>query len=263
MYQTHLKIGEHIFQIESAQEQMIQLIYQDYASFILNPPPKKVDLQARLEPYPIGVTTTDFHVVITNRQGMIAYERSDYRITIDTSFNRAKLLVLDAVALKHALMNLYSAFIVYQSWGLLLHSSCLEQAGKAYLFAGRSGAGKSTVAKLSQPRAVYSDEATILKITDGAVQVLPSPFNSELAMTGRQPFCPLTAIYLLTQSSDVKTKPLNRTETLFQLIDKVFYWPHDTSETKKILHLCQQLITAVPARQLYFQKNNRFWELIS
>ncbi len=69
-------------------------------------------------------------------------------------------------ALKHALMNLYSSFIVHHKWGLLIHSSCLKEGDKAFLFSGQSGAGKSTVVKLSHPRPILSDEATVVKITE-------------------------------------------------------------------------------------------------
>ena len=49
-------------------------------------------------------------------------------------------------------MNLYSSFIAYHNWGLLIHSSCVVNKGEAHIFSGHSGAGKSTAAKLSHPR---------------------------------------------------------------------------------------------------------------
>lgn len=262
MKSIFLKIGEHIFHIQSQAETMIAQVQQDYSPFIHASHSAKADLYMKLQPGS-GVTTTDYQVQIQTSPEKVIYERSDYWLEVDAGFRHATLSALDPLAFKHALMNLYSALIVHQSWGLLLHSSCLEESGKAILFAGRSGAGKSTVAKLSLPRTVFSDEATIVKMKSNGIEVLSSPFNSELKTKSVQPSRLLSAIYLLVQSQELKTQEITRANALCQIIDKVFYWPHENTETRKVLQLCKQLVDRVPIFEMYFQKNNRFWELIS
>ena len=146
-----------------------------------------------------GTPFTDYNVQITKEPTKITYRRSDYLIEVDPAFKEATIYVHDELALKHALMNLYSSFINYHNWGLLVHSSCVIENGKAHIFSGQSGAGKSTAAKLSHPRELLSDEASILKITDQEVTVYNSPFNSELDSSDLIS-APLASIQLLHQS---------------------------------------------------------------
>lgn len=124
----------------------------------------------------------DYNVESIENRNTIQYRRADYVIEVDREFKSATIQVYDELALKHAMMNLYSSFLVYHNWGLLIHSSCVIEKEKAHMFAGQSGAGKSTAAKLSFPRNLLSDEATLVKITPEKVTVFNSPFRSELRL---------------------------------------------------------------------------------
>lgn len=86
-----------------------------------------------------GVGFKDYEVEIIKDQNQISFQRADYLIKVDSEYKTAKISVNDELALKHALMNLFSSFIVYHNWGLLIHSSCAIEQEKAHLFAGQSG----------------------------------------------------------------------------------------------------------------------------
>jgi hypothetical protein len=130
------------------------------------------------------------------------------------------------------------------------------------MFAGHSGAGKSTVAALSLPRQVLSDEATILKVEEHGVAVFDSPFRSGLEMPYEGGGCELGAIQFLHQSPDIRRIPLGKSDAMVQLFSKVFYWPYAGTETVKIMGLFKRLLQNVPVYDLYFQKNNEFWKEI-
>lgn len=210
-----------------------------------------------------GIPFADYHVTITKDADTIHFRRADYRIETDAEYRHAIISVHNELALKHALMNLYSSYVVRHRWGLLVHSSCVIDNGNARLFAGHSGAGKSTAAKLSHPRELLSDEATILKIAAGNVTVYNSPFRSELDSSGSIEASPLAGIYVLNQAIQNRVIPFSKTNGFLQLMDKVFYWSHSREETGNVLQMMQLVVNAVPVYELYFQKNNTFWELIS
>lgn len=259
-----VEIGEHTVSIASKSNKVIDWV-QTYFRVIegdatLNAALPDLNLHIQ-DNY--GVPFVDYHVDITSDLSNIVYRRADYLIEVNGIYNEAVVSVYDELALKHALNNLYSAFLVYNNWGLLIHSSCVDHQGKAYLFSGQSGAGKSTVARLSSPRPLLSDEATIVKINKDEIRVFDSPFRSELTTPYVRKSCRLSAIYLLIQSLDIKALPVKKSDALLGMIDKIFYWHHDSSETTKILNMCKQLVEQVPVYNLHFQKNDSFWELIS
>jgi hypothetical protein len=135
--------------------------------------------------------------------------------------------------------------------------------GRAHIFSGQSGAGKSTAARLSQPRDLLSDEATLVKITQDAITVFDSPFRSEITAKGPKESVPLASIQILHQALQNKRANLKKADALLHLMDKVFYWAHSPKETKQILGLLKLLVDTVPVYELHFKKDPTFWELIS
>ncbi|SDS28753.1 hypothetical protein SAMN05444162_1149 [Paenibacillaceae bacterium GAS479] len=194
----------------------------------------------------------------------VTYTRKDYRMVTSVDYSRVELQVYDDLALKHALFNWYSAWLIHRRKGLLIHSSCVVENGKAWLFVGHSGAGKSTVAELSAPRPILSDEATLLLLDpNGKVTIQDSPLRSENEERGDVSVCELGGIHFLIQSPEVRRDPMGKVETLIGLMDKVFYWKHSKLETAKMIAVCREVVQKTPAYNLYFQKNDTFWGQIS
>lgn len=260
MKTLHTKIGDHYIDIETEFDDVWKIINQYFlcVSIAGNQPDITITITNGY-----GVSFKDYEVAIEEKLNTITFKRADYLIEVDSEYKRANVAIHDELALKHALMNLYSSFIVHHNWGILLHSSCVINNDKAHIFTGHSGAGKSTAAKLSMPRELLSDEATILKITEESVIAFNSPFRSELKAKGSEKPTSLKSIQLLHQALSNQRIAVKRIEALMKLIDKVFYWSYKPEETKKIMSLLQLLVKQVPVYELHFQKNNTFWELMS
>lgn len=261
MKKIYINIGDHSFLFIINSFKLENVIKQNFRTIFDNM--KQPHMSIIIE-QGYGAPFVDFEVVVTKQANKTYFRRADYLIEVDSDYKNARIMVYDEFALKHALMNLYSSYIVYHNWGLLIHSSCVIDNGKAHIFSGHSGAGKSTAAKLSQPRELLSDEATIVKISSNKVEIYHSPFSSELEMTNMlDQTCQLKSIQLLYQATEHKREKVSKSDAFLLLMDKVFYWSKDPEETRKILQLLKDLVDRVPAYKLYFQKNNRFWELIS
>lgn len=258
----NIKIGDHFIQIITNSKKMKDHFTKNFQQ-LKETNKSEPDLIIHINDG-YGIPFQDYDVKVNHQHQKITYQRADYLIEVDSQFRSAIISVYDELALKHALTNLYSSFIVHHQWGLLIHSSCAIEMGKAHIFAGHSGAGKSTAAKLSYPRLLLSDEATLVKITPNGIKVFDSPFRSELEMEN---ICleniELASVQILHQSLKNQRKRIEKADALLHLMDKVFYWPHNQEETKAILKLLTLLIKNVPVYELYFQKNNLFWELIS
>lgn len=254
-----LKIGEHLIQVLCDSVQCSKLFGATFQKVGGDHQP---DMMIELEGA-YGVPFVDYDVEITRESNKIFFRRADYLVQVDAGYRSARISYHDQLALKHALMNLYSSLIVHHNWGLLIHSSCALEGEKAHIFAGQSGAGKSTVARLSQPRGLLSDEATIVKIDGERITVFDSPFRSELETTHYEESRPLASVQLLYQSDQNERMRLKKSDALLHLIDKVFYWPNSPDATNRIIASLKELVNTVPVYKLHFQKNNAFWELIS
>lgn len=255
------KIGDFFIYIMCESKNLRTMLEKNFHSYIPTEN-KQPDLVINIEDG-FGVSFQDYYVAIKKDNNQIIYRRADYHIKVDSDFKNAFVSVHNELALKHGLMNLFSSFIVFHNWGLLIHSSCVIDNGKAHIFSGQSGAGKSTAAKLSYPRNLLSDEATLVKITEEDVQIYNSPFRSEIEADSFSGNLSLASVQILFQALQNKREKVAKSDALFQLMDKVFFWPQSQEETSRIMKLMTLLVKQVPVYELHFQKNNSFWELIS
>ncbi|WHY90968.1 hypothetical protein QNK12_25555 [Neobacillus cucumis] len=261
MKQLTTKIGDHSIHILCHSQKLNRFFEKSFPIFLSNKD-QQIHLTINIKDG-YGEPFKDYKVEITKLNQKILYQRADYLIEVDSEYKVATISAHDTLALKHALTNLYSAFIVHHQWGLLIHSSCAIDQGKAHIFSGHSGAGKSTAARLSYPRNLLSDEATLVKITSEGVQVFNSPFRSELEADRYEGEVELASIQLLIQAIQNKRVRLEKSDAILQLMDKVFFWPQSNEEMKTIMRVMTMLVKQVPVYELHFQKNNTFWELIS
>ena len=262
MTEYHIQIAEHVIHVvcESA---LLSKIFSNHFQILSQKQQQRMpDLHIRVIDGFGASFTTDL-VKITRKDNDIFFQRTDYFIQVDTSYQKATIWAYNGLALKHAMMNLYSSFIVHHEWGLLIHSSCVLENRKGHLFAGHSGDGKSTAARLSFPRKLFADEASIVKMEQEQIKVFNSPFRSGMKAGTSNESAELASIQLLRQSKRNERIKLEKSDALLELMDKIFFWSPGQTETRKIVQMVTNIVKKVPIYELYFQKNPTFWELIS
>jgi hypothetical protein len=257
-------IGEHVLHVMFQSEFSAELFHVTFPE-IKESSKDHVDLYVELRAG-FGSPFKNYDISsFTDNEGYRHYTRTDYKLSIDSNYRYAAISVYDELALKHALMHLMSTYIVHHGWGLLIHSSCILENGHAHLFAGHSGAGKSTVTALSLPRGIFSDEATLVKISSDVVTVFHSPFRSEFHTNLNEQLTPssLSSIQILHQSPTNRRLPIKKTDGLLTLMNKVFYWSPSPEVARKILGKLKEMVEIVPVYELHFRKEPTFWELIT
>jgi len=264
MTRTDVRIGEHRIRLGFKTDRFVPYARARFASPVADadadaPPDIAIDVE---DGY--GGPFQGYDVAVRRDEDTISFRRADYFIEANATYASVRLRAHDELAFKHALMTVYSAFIVHNRWGLLLHSSCVVgEDGFARMFAGPSGAGKSTAAALSLPRRVLSDEATLVSLAGSRPIVYDSPFRSELEGEPGAAPAPLGGAYLLRQWPTHERRAVPKADAMLALLDKVFYWRVDAEDTGKAVALLRALVDAVPVGELRFHKDPGFWELIS
>ncbi|AEI46278.1 hypothetical protein [Paenibacillus mucilaginosus] len=267
MQTLYFEIAEHRLIMELPAGSLLDWAVPKFSASVI-PPESPVTEQPDLHitvSAPYGQPFQSYDVEITQDDETIRYDRGDYLLTVSRDFRRAQVAVHDDFALNHALMLLYSGFIAHRGWGLMTHSSCIAQGSSAYLFAGQSGAGKSTAALLSRPRPVLSDEAALIRVAPDGVRVYNSPFRSDSVWNAEERTlnCELKGYHLLRQSLEIKREGIRSSQALMYLMRTIFYWHYDPQETAKVISMCRTFVEKVPFYELYFQKNDKFWKEIS
>jgi hypothetical protein len=138
--------------------------------------------------------------------------------------------------------------------GVLLHASGVVCGGRALVAVGRSGAGKSTFARLTYQAGgeVLSDEV-LAHLPDG--RVLGTPFRSDPDMVGRGREAPLGGLFALVHAPAEALAPLAPASVVPLLLAQAFRAPADGLTQAELLQRVARLASHFPAYRFSFRNH--------
>jgi hypothetical protein len=155
---------------------------------------------------------------------------------------------------------LYSLVLLKEP-GFLVHASGLIKNEKGYIFPGKSGAGKTTISRLSPGATLLSDDIPLVKIGDAPL-IFGTPFWGDLAVAGEKTSAPLTGIYFPVKDKKNYTERLKPRRVIEKLLPNVVFFFKNEKFSKQLFNLSFDLATKVPGYELHFLPDFSFWECI-
>ncbi len=150
--------------------------------------------------------------------------------------------------------------------GVLVHSSCVvDDSGDAYLFFGPSGAGKTTVSRLSLDtgRQVLSDDMNAVTPSGDNTVIEKLPFFGDLGRTSTlEASYPLRAVCRLQKGENHKLQAMSRAEATAALLACSPNVNLNPFWQERLVSNLQALIQSVPVYFLTFARDGRFWEVL-
>jgi hypothetical protein len=149
----------------------------------------------------------------------------------------------------------------------LVHASGVSKNGSGYLFAGRSGSGKSTIATLSSQETVLNDEIVIVEEQNHEFWIRSTPFNGTFK-NKKNAGALLRSVFLLEHAKENYLKALSKAVFLGKFMREVVPSISLLSMEKEkafseMMDFCSQLVEKVPVCQLGFLPDRSFWDCIN
>ena len=215
-----------------------------------------------MEKFVIAGLKTEYNV-----RGELLRERSkSYKADFDDSETEIKLNIKeDFIKMKkeeipylsldeHEYMWTCEAFYneLLRHNGMMLHSSCVEKDGFAYLFSARSGTGKSTHTHLwlknLEGTRIINDDKPALIYDDGKWYACGTPFSGKTD-ENIDVKIPVRAITFLHRSEENTVKKIQPFQAVSLLIEQTIK-PADRSLAENMLELADLLLREVPVFSL-------------
>jgi hypothetical protein len=162
-----------------------------------------------------------------------------------------------------SLLRILLTMVLLPQRGFLLHGATVVRDGRAYIFFGRSGAGKSTVASLSPEGTVLTDEISLLRYSDGCWQAHGTPFWGEFRAAGQNRLVPVAGLYLLKQAAEERLETLDVKQALRALLPCVLFFANEKPAHETLLRTLLGLVEQIPCHRLYFRRNAEFWRVVA
>lgn len=146
--------------------------------------------------------------------------------------------------------------------GGLIHASSLIKKGQTYIFPGKSGAGKSTVARLSPDAILLSDDISLVKKGRSGFSAYGNPFWGELNVGGENEAAPIKGIYFLVKDTKNYLDILSPAQALRRLLPNVVFFARDRAFSRRLFNFCVDLTADIPAYNLHFVPDSSFWRCL-
>ncbi len=247
--------------VATAQTSILDAVRRRYAPFLVAPPG---DWLLRVDLGPRGDVPGE-GVVVERDGGPDRFDLSRYdfagrldlaRRVADVTLAEAHELTLDS------LLRVMLSLALIPGRGLLVHAASLVREGRGYLFPGVSGAGKTTLARLSADATLLSDELSIVTVGDDGARVHGTPFWGELARAGEAGAAPLAGIYFPRHAPEHAVTPLAERAALTRILPTVMSFAREPDVVARVVALAADLVAHVPGFILDFRRDPGFWETI-
>ena len=138
--------------------------------------------------------------------------------------------------------------------GLLLHASALEYEGKAYLFSGPSGVGKSTHTRFWQQTfgeaaQIFNDDKPALRFLDGCWYAYGTPWCGKDGIHQNKKV-PLAGICFLKQAKENAIRRMTAPEAVSHIYSQTMYALRKPEDMDRLLANMDNLVRCVPVWEL-------------
>lgn len=210
------------------------------------------------------VPDPDDEVRVTRGEQWWTIERSDCEAVLDVDSRRGRIRQPAQPYATDTVLRILHSLLLAPRGGLLLHASSVIRNNRAFVFFGRSGAGKSTMVAMAPDDAtVLSEEISYVRRDAGGYFGCGTPFTGELNRRGDNTDAPLGALFHLVQGAEDRVESLTKADALRVLMQCVLCFAGDATVTKQVFTAACDLVDRVPVQRLVFRRDPRVWELIA
>ena len=237
------------------------LLRERFAGFIA--PPAGEHYEFDVDIGAPGEGDPDDDVRVYRREGAWRIERGDFRAVLDPQARRGRIRQTANPYSIDTLLRIVHTLALAPEGGLLLHAASVVHDGRALVFAGASGAGKTTLSRLApEGTAVLTDEVSYVRREGNGYVAHGTPFAGELARPGENACAPLAAVYLLHHADETKVESVSPAEAARAILSNVLFFAEDPALVKSVFAAAIELAGRVPVRRLGFVPDGRVWDLL-
>jgi hypothetical protein len=241
--------------------EFLRVLQERYAGFVTSSGGAKFEFEIDLAPP--GLISEDEDVRVRLDAGRWCLDRGDFHAEWNASSARGRIRQTANPYSIDAVLRIVHTLLLAKEGGFLVHAASAVRNGRAFIFAGVSGAGKTTISRLAPKDAILlTDEISYVRKQGGGYSAFGTPFTGELAKLGENIQAPIAALYLLKQGPENRIDPVGKTEAIRALLSNILFFAEDAELVRLVFEAACEFVGRVPVYRLTFLPDARVWEMI-
>jgi hypothetical protein len=237
------------------------LLENRYAGFVGISPSPHFEFEVDLCDQPEAGADEDLQVAF--KAGEWLLKRGDFRARWNPDSGLGHIRQSCSPYAIDAVLRIVHSLILASEGGFLVHAASAIRNGKAFIFSGVSGAGKTTISRLAPTDAtLLTDEISYVRREGNRYMACGTPFTGELARVGENCSAPLSALFFLEKGPQNRIEPINPTEAIQRLMRNILFFADDPELVKLVFQSACEFASLVPMQRLVFVPDQRVWDII-
>ena len=256
-----IEIGGVPVRVNTADAQFLNLLQGRYKGFVSDSGRPEIEFDVELsEP---GFSRGDAPVEVDHQGGVWSFRRGDFLAEWKPASRRGWIRQTANPYSIDAVLRIVHTLVLARQGGFLMHSASAIRNGKAFLFAGVSEAGKTTISRLAPPDVtLLTDEISYVRRREEGYVAFGTPFTGELATLGENVSAPISALYLLAKGQENRIDAIAPAEAARSVLANMLFFANDEELVQATFHAAFEFVSQVPVARLTFFPDARVWELI-
>ena len=256
-----IEIGGVGVRVNTTDHHFLEMIQERYSGYVRSE--GNSDLEFDMELVPPSHADPEAEVRVWQHGGRWSFTRGDFRAEWQPAKHRGRIRQTANPYSIDSVLRIVHTLVLAKQGGFLLHSASTIRNGKAFLFAGVSEAGKTTISRLAPPDVtLLTDEISYVRRRGDQYVAFGTPFTGELAKFGENVSAPIAALYLLGKGPGNRIDPVPAGEAVRSLLSNLLFFAKDQELVQATFHAACEFVRRVPVSRLTFFPDSRAWELI-
>lgn len=257
-----IQIGGTAITIRTDSLEFQRLLTDRYAGFVAPSDSHDVELEIELyEPTDASGADEDLQLSLRGQEWLI--QRGDFWAYWNVVSGRGFVRLPPSPYGIDSVLRIIHSLILAKRGGFLLHAASAIRQGHAFLFAGLSGAGKTTIARLAPADAtLLTDEISYVIRREGEFCAYGTPFAGELARSGENVSAPIKAMFLLEKGPENRIEDISKAEAVRSVLRNVLFFADDAALVNEVFDSVCGFVNQIPVRRLIFVPDERVWNII-
>jgi hypothetical protein len=257
-----VEIGGTPIRLRSRSRAFARILEERYAGFLTSTCPPDAfsfDIEVARQ----GNTTREQDIQVGRESGRWWMRRGDFEAEWNPVLRHGRIRQSANPYSIDTVLRVLHSLLLAGSGGFLVHSASAIRDGRAFLFAGLSGAGKTTISRLAPPGVtLLTDEISFVRRLGDAYWAYGTPFAGELAKVGVNVSAPIAALFLLAQGHTHRREPVEPSEAARALLRNILFFAEEPKLVHAVFQSACDFVHRVPVYRLVFAPDPGAWEMI-
>ena len=262
-YSVVVEIGQTAIVLRTHDSSFCKVLENRYSGFVNPSATSRSQFDIHLLDDEAAETEPNEELQVKMRDGRWILRRGDFRAEWNPETGEGHIRQFANPYSPDAVLRIVHSLILAREGGFLIHAASAIRNGKAFLFSGVSGAGKTTISRLAPSDAVLlTDEISYVKPDGKQYRAFGTPFAGELAKLGENLSAPLSTLFLLEKGPENRIESVPSDEAARLLLRNVLFFAEDPELVNLLFQSACNFVEKVPVRRLVFVPDSRVWQMI-